>query len=166
MFGEKYFCIFPLKMKDFHLRPATLDDLETLFEFEQGVISAERPFDATLKPEKINYYDLSALIQSSDSEVIIALDGSQIIGSGYARIKLGKSYVQFEEYAYLGFMFVRPEYRGKGIIGTIMEGLMDWVKSRGISEVQLEVYNDNQAAVRAYEKFGFEKQLVRMRMAI
>ncbi|MDF1868512.1 MAG: GNAT family N-acetyltransferase, partial [Saprospiraceae bacterium] len=60
-------------MKDFHLRPATLDDLETLFEFEQGVISAERPFDATLKPEKINYYDLSALIQSSDSEVIIAL---------------------------------------------------------------------------------------------
>ena len=40
-------------------REATLKDLHTLLEFEQGIIAAERPFDGTLKEGEIHYYDLS-----------------------------------------------------------------------------------------------------------
>ena len=34
------------------IRHATLDDLETLLSFEQGIIAAERPFDETLRSDR------------------------------------------------------------------------------------------------------------------
>jgi hypothetical protein len=35
---------------------AELEDLNILLEFEQGIITAERPYDPTRR--KINYYDI------------------------------------------------------------------------------------------------------------
>jgi hypothetical protein len=37
------------------IRKATIDDLPVLLQFEQGIISAERPFDSTLLPDPISY---------------------------------------------------------------------------------------------------------------
>ncbi|HEY6899204.1 MAG TPA: GNAT family N-acetyltransferase, partial [Puia sp.] len=54
------------------IRPATNADLDTLLRFEQGVISAERPFDPTLKPDPINYYDISYMISAPEVELLIA----------------------------------------------------------------------------------------------
>ena len=42
-------------MHPINIRKAHPDDLEKLLEFEQGIISAERPFDPTLKEGKIHY---------------------------------------------------------------------------------------------------------------
>ena len=153
-------------MKQIYLRSSTLSDLSTLLQFEQNLILAERPFNPSLKPEKIHYYNLPLMIQSPDTELIVAIDGEDIIGSGYARIETGKPFVQYDRFAYLGFMYILPEYRGKGVIQKIMDYLMDWSKSRGISEVQLDVYEENSRAVKAYEKVGFRKQLVKMRKKI
>jgi hypothetical protein len=69
------------------VRHAKIEEIETLLEFEQGIVAAERPFDSTLKDGEIHYYDLAKLIESSLSAVFVAeLDG-ELIGSGYA---LGK----------------------------------------------------------------------------
>jgi ribosomal protein S18 acetylase RimI-like enzyme len=40
------------------------------------------------------------------------------------------------------------------------------VLSKGITEVRLEVYHENNAAVSAYEKVGFKKLLTTMRCDI
>jgi len=42
-------------------RTATLEDLDTLLDFEQGVIAAERPLDPTIKKGDIHYYNLPAI---------------------------------------------------------------------------------------------------------
>ena len=47
-------------------RAAIQEDLPILLEFEQGLINFERPFDPTLKDEKISYYDIKAMILSDD----------------------------------------------------------------------------------------------------
>ena len=52
-------------------RLATLDDIPTLLEFEQGVINAERPMDPTIKDGDINYYDISEIITSNESDVFV-----------------------------------------------------------------------------------------------
>lgn len=145
-------------------RPATLADLDTLLQFEQGIVTAERPFDPTLKAGEIHYYDLKALILASDSEVIVAENGAEIIGSGYAQIRAGKAYNSHEYFAYLGFMYVRPAYRGQGVNGLVLDALVDWIRNRGIAEVRLEVYAENAAAKKAYEKAGFVPNLLEMRM--
>lgn len=153
-------------MKEIHIRKATLNDLPILYECEQGIITAERPYDETLKTGYINYYDIKAMIESNETEVLVAVFEKEIVGSAYARIEKAKPYLKHSHYAYLGFMYVNPAYRGKGINKKIIEELKIWALSRNLNEVRLDVYNDNHSAIRAYEKAGFKKHLINMRMEI
>lgn len=147
-------------------RKATLEDINTLLRFEQGVITAERPFDITLREDPINYYDIENMITSPHIELVVATLGETIIGSGYARIETAEQYLAHEKHAYLGFMYVDPQYRGKGINLLIMEALKAWSLAQNITEMTLQVYHDNLSAIKAYEKAGFSKHMIKMRMAI
>jgi GNAT superfamily N-acetyltransferase len=153
-------------MNEITIRPAELTDLPILFAFEQGIVEAERPYDSTLKPGHINYYDIKAMIESVDTEVLVAVCHKEIVGSAYAQIRSAKPYLQHEYYVYLGFMFVHPAYRGIGVNLKIMETIKDWARSKGITELRLDVYNDNHSAIKAYEKAGFVNHLINMRMGI
>ena len=88
------------------IRDAHLADLPTLLEFEQGVIDAERPMDADLKRDDINYYDIKELIQSPKTRLAVAEIDGQLVGCGYAKIQDAKPWHNFDEHAYLGFMYV------------------------------------------------------------
>ncbi|QRM89472.1 GNAT family N-acetyltransferase [Lacinutrix sp. WUR7] len=153
-------------MDNITYRSATLEDLPTLLEFEQGIVLAERPFDVTLKPDPISYYDLKELILSKTVEVHVAAHNNVVIGSGYAKIMDSKPYHTHEQHVYLGFMYVHPNYRGQGVIQTITEALKTWAKTNGVYEARLDVYHDNAPAIRAYEKSGFIKNMVEMRMSL
>lgn len=148
------------------LRFATAEDIPVLEEFEQGVIATERPFDATLKESPIRYYDLPQLISSDQSCVVVAVTGSRIVGSGYARIEESKPYLKHSQHAYLGFMFVHKDFRGQGINQRIMEELIAWSRHKGLTEVRLDVYLQNRSAIRAYEKAGFSGHMIQMRRGI
>jgi ribosomal protein S18 acetylase RimI-like enzyme len=86
-----------------------------------------------------------------------------VVACGYARIEKAKPYLQYNEYAYLGFMFVHPDFRGQSLNAAIIDALRRWVISKEVTELRLEVYTDNVSAIRAYEKMGFKKLLVEMR---
>lgn len=145
-------------------RSATVEDLDTLLQFEQGIVTAERPFDPTLKAGEIHYYDLKALILSPEAEVVVAVAGEEIIGSGYAQIRQAKDYLRHSRFAYLGFMYVKPAFRGQGINQKVLDALTNWIKEQGIAEIRLEVYAENEGAKRAYAKAGFTPNLLEMRM--
>jgi GNAT superfamily N-acetyltransferase len=148
------------------VRKALPADMDTLLRFEQGVIAAERPFDSTLKTGKIHYYDLMGMINAPDVELLVAeLDGA-LIGSGYARIEAAKHYLKHPIHAYLGFMYVEPAYRGKGVNQVIIDALATWALSRNVDELRLDVYHDNASAIKAYEKAGFSKNMINMRKGI
>ena len=148
------------------IREAVESDLEQLYQFEQGVIAAERPFDPTLKPGSINYYDLPGLISSPDSQLVVAEVDGKLIASGYARIEKSEAFLQHDYHAYLGFMFVVEDYRGRGINKRIVAELQKWALSKNIDELRLEVYYPNNAAIRAYEKIGFSKHMIEMRIKV
>ena len=146
------------------IRKATTEDLSILYEFEQGVLHAERPMDKTLKASKTYYYDIPNLISDLKVELVIAEINGVIAGCGYARIKQARDCFQFDQFSYLGFMFTKEDYRGKGVNKRIMNYLYDWSLSRGIYEVRLEVYPSNNAAIKAYEKVGMQATMNTMRI--
>jgi len=90
-------------MENIKFREATIEDLETLYEFEQGIVTAERPFDSTLKAGHINYYDLGAYVLADDVYVLVTVNGDEVLASGYTKIVDGDDYRTFTNYAYLGF---------------------------------------------------------------
>jgi len=148
------------------IRTALATDIALLQEFEQGVISAERPFDDTFKSEKINYYDLDSLISDENVELVVAEIDGQLVASGYAKIIKTKAYIKYPFYSYLGFMYVVPDYRGKGINQMIINALAKWSQEQGLNNMHLDVFADNEAAVRAYKKSGFSHYLLEMRVEL
>ena len=148
------------------IRIATLNDLPVLLKFEQGVIEAERPFDPTLKEGEIVYYDISELITSPNSEVFVAEIENEIVASGYAKIKFDRPYLKHEKQGYLGFMYVSEKQRGKQLNQLIVNALLKWCKSQNVLEIRLDVYDDNIPALSAYQKVGFKKHMINMRLDI
>ena len=148
------------------IRKAEETEIDTLLDFERNIIEAERPFDNTLKDGEIHYYDLIGLINSDKAEVLVAVLNNEIVGSGYAKILPAKNYQKYNEYAYLGFMYVKPEFRGQGVNGQILKKLIEWAKGKNLIEVRLEVYDENLTAKNAYLKAGFKANLLEMRMEI
>jgi GNAT superfamily N-acetyltransferase len=148
------------------IRKAIETETSILLSFEKGIIEAERPFDHNLKEGDIHYYDLPELIKNENAEVLVAVVDNEIAGSGYAKILTGKSYHKHSEYAYLGFMYVKPAFRGRGINQRILQELIDWAKSKNLKEVRLEVYDENNIAKNSYLKAGFKPGLLEMRKEI
>ena len=134
------------------IRKARTADLETLLRFEQGVIRTERPFDPTLKEGQIHYYDIRAMITANDVELVVAEQDGIVIGFGYARIEAAKPYLKHPVQAYLGFMFVEPTHRGKGINQMIISALKTWAHSRNVTELRLDVYHANANAIKGSAK--------------
>ena len=150
-------------MEQFLVRKATLADLDILYDFEQRIIRAERPFDTTLDKDPLSYYDLKGLMQADNALVLLAEADSKVIGSGFGHIREARPYLDHSHYAHLGFMYTDPDYRGKGVNKTIVRALMEWSRSKKITELRLTVYQGNAPAIKAYEKVGFKRHILEMR---
>ena len=146
------------------IRKATKKDLSVLYEFEQGVLRAERPMDRTLKLNYTYYYDIPNLIEDPSVELVIAEFKGVVAGCGYAKIKKARDCFQFDQFSYLGFMFTKEDYRGRGVNKKIMNYLYNWSFSKGINEVRLEVYPTNIPVIKAYEKSGMSCSMQTMRI--
>lgn len=148
------------------IRKAIESEIESLLIFEKEIINTERPFDNTLKDGEIHYYDLIELIRSDKAELLVAVVNNEIVGSGYAKILRADVFQKYKEYAYLGFMYVKPGFRGQGINQKILNGLIDWAKGQNLTEIRLEVYDKNTKAKNSYLKAGFTPHLLEMRLEI
>jgi len=148
------------------IRKAIKKDLEVLLTYEQEVINAERPFDPTIRKGKVNYYNLLELIESNSAIVLVACYGDKIVATGYAKEKRARPYLNHITYSYLGFMYTDTAFRGQGINGRVIDVLKKWSVSKGLNEMRLTVYNDNDPAIRAYEKVGFKSHIIEMRLSL
>lgn len=144
-------------------RRATVDDLPVLREFQQGIVQAERPFDPTLADGELYYHDLSGLISRSDTHLIIAVVNEQVAGCAFGQLREAEHFLRHRQYCYVGMVFVLPAFRGIGVPSKLLETLRSWSLAHNITEMRLQVYQDNERAIRAYEKEGFAKHMLVMR---
>ncbi|MCF6193252.1 MAG: GNAT family N-acetyltransferase [Kangiellaceae bacterium] len=153
-------------MTQVKVRAARIDDLATLLRFEQSIIEWERPMCSDMKEGRFNYYNLKNMIQSDDVHVVVAEENGTIIAAGHAKLKKSRDYLAHEYHSYLGFMYVEPEYRGQGLNKVIIDELKNWSKNKGMTVCSLTVYDQNQSAIRAYQKIGFKNEIIEMRIAL
>ncbi len=151
---------------DIKIRGAVEEDLITLRSFEQGIIQAERPFTPVLKDDPVHYYDLSQMLADANTEIVVLELNGEPVACGYARIEQSQNFYSHKRHAYLGMMYVAPMHRGKGLIEMILTYLKESVKKKGIQELRLDVFSLNHSAIKAYEKAGFGKHMIQMRMHI
>lgn len=151
-------------MDDIRIRRAGPNDLELLQRFQQELIKAERPMDPTIRPDPVQYYDLTEMMADPETFLVVAEMEGRVVGSGYAQPRKARAYLDHKQYAYLGFMYTVPEFRGRGVNARVVDALSAWAFNKGLHELRLTVYHSNQPAIRAYEKVGFAKHIVEMRL--
>jgi ribosomal protein S18 acetylase RimI-like enzyme len=146
------------------LREATAADLDTLVRLEQEVIAAERPFDSAIRESGARYYELDRLLADPATHLLVGEVDGRVIATGYAQLRASDPAFRHRRHAYLGFMYVAAEYRGHGINRAVVDALVEWGRSKGIQDFHLEVYAANASAIRAYEKAGFRRLMLKMKL--
>ncbi|GAA0245227.1 GNAT family N-acetyltransferase [Marinomonas primoryensis] len=148
-----------------NFRDANFNDKPKLLALEQALIEAERPFNKLTKVDA-TYHDLDALISVADTLFLVVEIDGQIVATGYVQIRASKTYLQHSHHGYLGFMYVVPQCRGQGLNKKLLEKLIVWGQERGIRDFYLEVYTQNNVAIKAYEKVGFTSSVVEMKLTL
>lgn len=116
----------------------------TFLSFEKD----EYPLDVDAQRESI-----TSTNESPNNTMILALDGSDIIGIGTISSS-GK--IKARHSGELGIV-VEKAHQGQGIGSEIIRQLIDWCKGNGITtRIQLDTRCDNEMAVELYKRFGFE----------
>lgn len=88
-------------------------------------------------------------LATTDSILLGVFANDQLVGTG------GLKY--FEDYAEVTRMFVLAEFRGYGLASRLMTKLESKALRRGVTRLKLETSDNFTAAVKLYEKLGFEK---------
>lgn len=138
-------------------RQPTIEDAKDIVDF-YNYVGGETTYLSFEKDEyPLNVEQQALSIQSTakqeNSMMILALAEDQIIGIGTIS---SSTKIKSRHSGELGIV-VQKNYQGKGIGSQLIQQLIDWAKSNGITtRIQLDTRCDNEGAVELYKKFGFE----------
>ncbi|MDG2539689.1 GNAT family N-acetyltransferase [Dyella jiangningensis] len=124
------------------VRRAELSDLEDLVALEESSFATDR-----LSREQYRRH-----LDSETAQVLVA--------SANHRRFLGTAVVFFRKgtkVARLYSIATHAEARGKGVGSALLEASEQLAKRRGCKVLRLEVRTDNDAAIRLYERLGYDR---------
>lgn len=136
-----------------HLRPATRADLSQILAFISELAEYEKLLDSCVAIE--DDLDLHLFGEHPKAEVVIAeWDG---VATGFALFFHTFSTFLGQPGIYLEDLYVRPEFRGKGIGKTLLLHLARLAQLRGCGRVEWSVLNWNTPSMGFYESLGAKR---------
>jgi putative acetyltransferase len=129
---------------DIAIEPAAgpTDEVRALVEELEAILAAEYP------PEQRHGLDLAAIFQP-EVRFFVAKIGGAAVGCGGVAL--------FDGYAEVKRMYVRAAARGQGVADAILGRLADEARAAGRQALRLETGTRQHAALRFYERCGFQR---------
>lgn len=94
--------------------------------------------------------------------LVAALPDEDLIGFVISSCKNNPAIFEVKRTSEVWDLFVRPEYRGKGIARGLMDMAFEGLQKMGAQDVRLHVAMANESAIALYEKMGMRKMMYRM----
>ncbi len=134
----------------FSIRAATLDDVPLVLAFIRALADYERMSDeVAATEEKLR----STLFGSGRAaECVLAFEGDT--PAGFAIFFTNYSTFLAQPGLYLEDLFVKPEFRGRGIGKGLILHLAKLANARGCGRMEWTVLDWNQPAIEFYESLG------------
>jgi len=139
-------------MADFIVRALRREEIEPLLDLLDAV-AAERRWIASEPPIPRDRWreGFERNIDDDYAVNLAAVDADdRLIGQLDARGRADRP-------AEIG-MAVAEGWRGRGVGTALMQTCVDLARERGVHKLALQVWPHNDAAIRLYEKFGFERE--------
>lgn len=154
----------------YEFRIATLDDLDSLVtlwcesssyheEIENRFKYASDAADWTKK-----YF--SDQLPKDEFTIFVASDDGSIFGFIEAQLmEKGPIHAQ-RRIGYIGSLYVRPQYRRKGVGSHLWSLAHDWLEAQDISKIQLAVAVKNPSGFEFWKQIGFQELMFQMQREI
>jgi aminoglycoside 6'-N-acetyltransferase I len=132
-----------------YFRQANTDDIEKVTELAH-LLWGDVPYEELRE-------DIERVIQRNTEVIIMALEGEYCIG--FAHCALRYDYVEgtsgLGNVGYLEGIYVRENYRKKGIARILCEICGDWARQNGCTEFGSDCEIDNIASYNFHTSIGF-----------
>lgn len=135
------------------IRAAEPEDLDTLVAFTRQ--EAREAENRELDPDVVKRGVVVGLQAEGPSRywVMCNQDGTPV---GSISVTLEWSDWRAANFWWIQSCFIQPEYRGQGLLDVMFDAVYKTMKQEQGLELRLYVHKGNPAAIRAYEKLGFE----------
>lgn len=148
--------------RELSFRRATFEDTSTIVQLGADTFKAafgpyHRPEDmAEYLSANFNHEMVQSLIEDVSSCFLLGYEGKSVIG--YAMLKEGPhpEFVTGPNPIELVRFYVSPEIIGLGYGSELMRHCLDEALNMGHSTVWLATWQENERAIRFYEKWGFK----------
>jgi ribosomal protein S18 acetylase RimI-like enzyme len=160
------------------IRKARLKDIDTLISLENELYDNQVEYLRESKSQNLDDFFLKnnsntflkqfilKTIRSKNGLVLIAEYDKKIAGYLIIFIKKTIPIFKLEKLAEITDLYIKEEFRGRGISNKLRDEVIKWCKMKNISSITLDMLPNNIHAKMIYEKWGFKDFLVEMRMKI
>ena len=137
--------------ENFIIKEATVKDSEKIGE----VFDLYRQFYKKNPDKIISIEYIKQRLTNKESTIFFVEEDNVCIGIvqlyvTFDSLELNKKIILYD-------LFVRPEYRKKGIGAMLMDASKDFAENNGISGIELSTAISNGTAQRLYESLGYER---------
>ena len=137
--------------ENFIIKEATVEDSEKIGE----VFDLYRQFYKKDPDKIISIEYIKQRLTNKESTIFFVEEDNICIGIvqlyvTFDSLELSKKIILYD-------LFVRPEYRKKGIGAMLMDVSKDFAKNNGITGIELSTAISNGTAQRLYESLGYER---------
>ena len=138
------------------IRPATAADVPRMKEL--GVLGWETTYQTFVSPANRAMYlagpfwsldRLSAIVADPASLTLVAEDTQNYVVGFQTVEPVADAVVEITR------LYIDPAARGGGIGGVLVDAGLAWARERGVISMLVNVFADNQAGRRFYERAGF-----------
>ena len=126
------------------IETASIKQLDELFRIEEDCFDQE-----AFTKQQIAY-----LLSDFNTVALIAKTSVDIAGFVIAQIEVEEN----DEYGHIVTINVAPKFRRKGVATKLLQEIENFLKQRSINQIRLEVREDNNAALKLYNKLDYKTQ--------
>jgi ribosomal protein S18 acetylase RimI-like enzyme len=142
------------------VRRATPSDLDVVVALRVALLREynDHPVYGRLRPDaEIRARPaFAAQLQSPMEAIFLALEGDEALGLLRCVDVAGTPMLYPERYCYVSSVYVKPEYRKRGILRAMLTAARAWCDERELTEMRLHNVDTSPSAVGAWEALGFD----------
>ncbi len=130
-------------------RKATPQDFEALYETYMD--GGNNPFMLWEIMDKESFLPIVREMVAAGDLYVYEVDGE--VAAVY---RLTRKHHRLSHVAYLGSFAVHPRFKGRALGTQVMSEIINGLRAKGVTRLELLVVSDNRKAIEFYKKLGFE----------
>lgn len=149
------------------IRNARRGDADVLIQLWQEMMDQHARWDARFRFEEGASREfqrrITGMIRSSRACVVVAEVRGRVIGFATGELTSRPETYPAGRYGFISELFVQEEYRHRGIGTALVQQILEWMRGRGVTVVELLAAERNAGGRAFWERLGFDAFLRLMR---